>query len=87
MVGPLRRAAHRSEGVGPLSRHRVLRGGRVQPLAHRDAEQHRAVGSGSQDPNAPLTTEAIARTYRYLDTAEVAEQKKAAKDAKTGPKK
>jgi type IV pilus assembly protein PilO len=42
----------------------------------------------AKDPNAPLTMEAIARTYRYLDTAEVAEQKKAAaKDAKTGAKK
>lgn len=42
----------------------------------------------AKDANGPLTMEAIARTYRYLDTAEVAEQKKAAaKDAKSGGKK
>ena len=40
-------------------------------------------------PNAPLSMEATARTYRYLDTAEVAEQRKtaAAAAAKAGANK
>ncbi len=41
--------------------------------------------SGPRDANGPLTMEATARTYRYLDSAEVAEQRKAA--AKAGAKK
>lgn len=41
--------------------------------------------SGARDANGPLTMEATARTYRYLDSAEVAEQRKAA--AKAGGKK
>jgi len=42
-------------------------------------------GTG-RDAGGTLYMDAIARTYRYLDAAEVAEQKKAAA-AKTGPKK
>ncbi|MFT7775135.1 type 4a pilus biogenesis protein PilO [Roseateles sp.] len=41
--------------------------------------------AGARDANGPLTMEATARTYRYLDSAEVAEQRKAA--AKAGGKK
>lgn len=41
--------------------------------------------NGPRDANGPLTMEATARTYRYLDSAEVAEQRKAA--AKAGGKK
>lgn len=41
--------------------------------------------AGARDANGPLSMEATARTYRYLDTAEVAEQRKAA--AKAGGKK
>jgi len=41
--------------------------------------------TGSRDANAPLTMEATARTYRYLDSAEVAEQRRAA--TKAGGKK
>lgn len=41
--------------------------------------------TGARDANGPLSMEATARTYRYLDTAEVAEQRKAA--AKAGGKK
>lgn len=44
-----------------------------------------AAPSGARDANAPLTMEATARTYRYLDSAEVAEQRKSA--AKAGAKK
>jgi type IV pilus assembly protein PilO len=40
---------------------------------------------GPRDANGALTMEATARTYRYLDSAEVAEQRKAA--AKAGGKK
>jgi type IV pilus assembly protein PilO len=36
--------------------------------------------SVARDPNSPLAMEATARTYRYLDAAEVAEQRKAAAD-------
>lgn len=39
------------------------------------------------DGNAPLNMEATARTYRYLDAAEVADQRKAAAAAKSGGKK
>jgi len=41
--------------------------------------------SGPRDANGPLSMEATARTYRYLDAAEVADQRKAA--AKAGAKK
>jgi type IV pilus assembly protein PilO len=41
--------------------------------------------SGARDANGPLSMEATARTYRYLDATEVAEQRKAA--AKAGAKK
>ncbi|NCT83728.1 MAG: type 4a pilus biogenesis protein PilO [Comamonadaceae bacterium] len=41
--------------------------------------------TGARDANGPLTMEATARTYRYLDSAEVAEQRKAA--TKAGGKK
>jgi type IV pilus assembly protein PilO len=34
--------------------------------------------STARDPNSPLSMEATARTYRYLDASEVAEQRKAA---------
>lgn len=44
-----------------------------------------AAPNGARDANAPLTMEATARTYRYLDSAEVAEQRKNA--AKAGAKK
>ncbi|MEB3067482.1 type IV pilus inner membrane component PilO, partial [Parvimonas micra] len=33
------------------------------------------------NPNSPLSMEATARTYRYLDSAEVAEQRRAATKA------
>jgi type IV pilus assembly protein PilO len=36
---------------------------------------------GPRDANGPLSMEATARTYRYLDSAEVAEQRKAASKA------
>lgn len=39
------------------------------------------VPTGPRDANGPLTMEATARTYRYLDSAEVAEQRKAANKA------
>ncbi len=39
------------------------------------------------DPNGNLTMEAIARTYRYLDPAEVEEQKRAAREAAAGKRK
>lgn len=38
--------------------------------------------SNAKDANGLLALEATARTYRYLDPAEVAEQRRAAKDAK-----
>ncbi|KQW51694.1 MULTISPECIES: type 4a pilus biogenesis protein PilO [unclassified Roseateles] len=41
--------------------------------------------AGARDANGALSMEATARTYRYLDSAEVAEQRKAA--AKAGAKK
>jgi type IV pilus assembly protein PilO len=44
-----------------------------------------AAPSGTRDANGALSMEATARTYRYLDAAEVAEQKKAA--TKAGAKK
>ncbi|MBV8037335.1 type 4a pilus biogenesis protein PilO [Roseateles sp.] len=44
-----------------------------------------AAPTGPRDANGALTMEATARTYRYLDSAEVAEQRKAA--AKAGGKK
>jgi len=46
-----------------------------------------AAPQGPRDANGPLSMEATARTYRYLDSAEVAEQKKAAAAAKAGAKK
>jgi type IV pilus assembly protein PilO len=46
---------------------------------------HNLVVVAPASPNSPLSMEATARTYRYLDSAEVAEQKKAA--SKTGGKK
>jgi type IV pilus assembly protein PilO len=44
-----------------------------------------AAPTGARDANGALSMEATARTYRYLDSAEVAEQRKAA--AKAGAKK
>ncbi len=46
---------------------------------------HNLVVVAPTAPNSPLSMEATARTYRYLDAAEVAEQKKAA--TKAGGKK
>ncbi len=46
---------------------------------------HNLVVTSPATPNSPLSMEATARTYRYLDSAEVADQKKAA--AKAGGKK
>lgn len=42
--------------------------------------------TGPRDANGALTMEATARTYRYLDSAEVAEQRKAAAKAAGGKK-
>lgn len=42
---------------------------------------------GPRDGSAPLSMEATARTYRYLDAAEVADQRKVANAAKAGGKK
>lgn len=39
------------------------------------------VAPAARDPNGPLSMEATARTYRYLDATEVAEQRKATKAA------
>jgi type IV pilus assembly protein PilO len=47
---------------------------------------HNLVVVASQTPNSPLSMEATARTYRYLDPTEVAEQKKAAAKAAGGKK-
>ncbi|WP_233373236.1 type 4a pilus biogenesis protein PilO [Roseateles cellulosilyticus] len=46
---------------------------------------HNLIVVAPPNPNAPLSMEVTARTYRYLDAAEVAEQRKAA--AKAGGKK
>ncbi|MFG6441600.1 type 4a pilus biogenesis protein PilO [Roseateles sp. LKC17W] len=46
---------------------------------------HNLVVTSPPAPNSPLSMEATARTYRYLDAAEVADQKKAS--AKAGGKK
>lgn len=43
--------------------------------------------NAAKDANGALTMEATARTYRYLDSAEVAEQRKAAAKAAAGAKK
>jgi len=45
------------------------------------------VAPAARDPNGGLSMEATARTYRYLDSSEVAEQRKAAAAAKAGGKK
>lgn len=44
------------------------------------------VAPSSRDPSAPLSMEATARTYRYLDASEVAEQKRAATKTAGGKK-
>ena len=44
------------------------------------------IGSG-KDPSGPLSMEATARTYRYLDAAEIEEMRKSAAKAKAGAKK
>jgi type IV pilus assembly protein PilO len=44
------------------------------------------VAPSNRDPNGALSMEATARTYRYLDAVEVAEQKKTAAKAKPGAK-
>ncbi len=45
------------------------------------------VAPATRDPNGTLSMEATARTYRYLDASEVADQRKAAAAAKAGGKK
>ncbi|MDE1947564.1 MAG: type 4a pilus biogenesis protein PilO [Burkholderiales bacterium] len=47
--------------------------------------QNLAISANGRDPGGNLTMEATARTYRYLDASEVADQKKAA-GAKAGKK-
>jgi len=47
---------------------------------------HNLVVVAPATPNSPLSMEATARTYRYLDPTEVAEQKKAASKAAGGKK-
>jgi len=47
---------------------------------------HNLVVVAPAAPNSPLSMEATARTYRYLDPTEVAEQKKAASKAAGGKK-
>lgn len=46
-----------------------------------------SIGPIARDTSGALSMEAVARTYRYLDAAEVAEQQKAAAAAKAGAKK
>ena len=43
--------------------------------------------TGAREPGAPLTMEATARTYRYLDAAELEEQRRAASAARAALKK
>lgn len=62
--------------VANLSRIVTLHNLSIQPVAGKDAG-----GSGA------LSMEAVARTYRYLDANEVAEQKKAATSKAAGAKK
>jgi type IV pilus assembly protein PilO len=75
--GLLRRAADRDPRQRPLPRHRCLRRRRGQPVAHRHAAQP-GDHAGGADSSGLLSMEATARTYRYLDAAEVAAQQKAA---------
>ena len=58
--------------AGPLSRHRLVRRRHRQPLAHRDAAQP-ASPRRRKDASGLLSMEATARTYRYLDAAEIEE--------------
>ncbi|HNT40162.1 MAG TPA: type 4a pilus biogenesis protein PilO [Rubrivivax sp.] len=46
-----------------------------------------SIGPPGRESTGPLSMEAVARTYRYLDAAEVAEQQKKAAAAKAGAKK
>ena len=48
---------------------------------------HNMVIASGKDPSGPLSMEATARTYRYLDTAELDEIRKNAAKAKAGVKK
>jgi type IV pilus assembly protein PilO len=48
---------------------------------------HNMVIASGKDPSGPLSMEATARTYRYLDTAELDEIRKNAAKAKAGAKK
>jgi type IV pilus assembly protein PilO len=43
---------------------------------------HELTLSAARDPNSPLAMDAVARTYRYLDAGEVAQQQQKAKGAK-----
>ncbi len=63
--------------VANLSRIVTLHNLAISPLSSRD----------SKDTTGALAMEATARTYRYLDSAEVAEQQKKAAAAKAGAKK
>jgi len=46
---------------------------------------HNMAITSAKDANAPLTMEAMARTYRYLDASEVEQMKKAAADKNKKP--
>ncbi|MDE2398784.1 MAG: type 4a pilus biogenesis protein PilO [Burkholderiales bacterium] len=48
--------------------------------------QNLTISANGRDPSGNLSMEATARTYRYLDAAEVADRKKAAAGAKAGKK-
>jgi type IV pilus assembly protein PilO len=48
---------------------------------------HNLVIGGGKDPSSPLSMEATARTYRYLDAAELDEIRKSAEKAKAGARK
>lgn len=63
--------------VANLSRIVTLHNLSIAPVATRDAK----------DTSGLLAMEATARTYRYLDPSEVAEQRKAAADKNKGPRK
>jgi type IV pilus assembly protein PilO len=62
--------------VANLSRIVTLHNLSIAPLANRDAREATGV----------LAMEATARTYRYLDAAEVIEQRKAAEKEKAARK-
>jgi type IV pilus assembly protein PilO len=45
---------------------------------------HNMVITNNKDPNAPLSMDATARTYRYLDATEVEQVRKLAAGKKAG---